>query len=75
MAAYLLVLILVVGIPFLLYCLWNFSRELRPRRSASFLSSSSSSSPRQVALNAMPMSRFRSQPKTIQLRQQGRTAS
>jgi hypothetical protein len=72
MAAYLLVLILVVGIPFLLYCLWNFSRELRPCRSASFLSSSS---PRQVALNAMPMSRFRSQPQTIQLRQQGRTAS
>ena len=72
MAAYLLVLILVVGIPFLLYCLWNFSRELRPRRSASFLSSSSL---RQVALNAMPMSRFRSQAQTIQLRQQGRTAS
>jgi hypothetical protein len=72
MAAYLLVLILFVGIPFLLYCLWNFSRELRPRRSASLLSSSS---PRQVALNAMPMSRFRSQPQTIQLRQQGRTAS
>jgi hypothetical protein len=72
MAAYLLVMILVVGVPFLLYCLWNFSGELRPRRSASCLSSSS---PRQVALNAMPMSRFRSQPQTIQLRHQGRTAS
>jgi hypothetical protein len=72
MAAYVLVLILAVGIPFLLYCLWNFSCELRPRRSPSFLSSSS---PRQVALNAMPMSRFRSQPQTIQLRHQGRAAS
>jgi hypothetical protein len=70
--AYLLALILALGIPFLLYCLWNFSRELRPRRSASFLSSSS---PRQVAFNAMPMSGFRSQPQTIQLRHQGRTAS
>jgi len=72
MAAYLLLVILAVGIPFLLYCFWNFSRELRPRTSSAVLSSRAS---HRVALNAMPMSRFRSQPQTIQLRQQGRTAS
>ena len=33
MTAYLLVLILALGIPFLLVCLWNFSRELTPRTS------------------------------------------
>jgi hypothetical protein len=71
MVAYVLALILAFGIPFLLYCLWNFSRELRPRRSASVLSSSS----HPVALSAMPMSRFRSQPHTVQLRHQARTAS
>jgi hypothetical protein len=72
MIAYALALILAVGIPFLLYCLWNFARELRPRTSAAVLSSSS---PRHVALSAIPMSRFRSQPHTVQLRHQSRTAS
>jgi len=71
MVAYVLALILAFGIPFLLYCLWNFSRELRPRRSASVLSSSS----HPVALSAILMSRFRSQPHTVQLRHQARTAS
>ena len=33
MTTYLLALILALGIPFLLYCLWNFGRELRPRTS------------------------------------------
>lgn len=41
MITYALGLILAVGIPFLLYCLWNFSRELRPRKSTAVLSSSS----------------------------------
>jgi hypothetical protein len=72
MTAYLLVLILALGIPFLLYCLWNFSRELRPRRSAAVLSSSS---PRQVALSAIPLSLFRRQPHALQSRHQRRTAS
>jgi hypothetical protein len=70
--AYVLVLILALGVPFLLYCLWNFARELRPRRSRAVLSSSSS---RPVALSAIPMSRFRSRVHTVQLRDQGRTAS
>ncbi len=72
MTVYLLVLILAFGIPFLLYCLWNFSRELRPRTSGAVLSSHSS---HPVELSATPMSRFRSQPHAVQLRHQSRTAS
>ena len=72
MTTYLLALILAVGISFLLYCLWNFTRELRPRRSSAVMSSSSS---RRVALSTIPMSRFRSQPRIIQLHGEGRTAS
>jgi hypothetical protein len=72
MTAYLLALILALAIPFLLCCLWNFTRELRPRRSSAVLSSSS---PRAVALRSMPMSRFRSQPHIVQLRDESRAAS
>ena len=72
MTAYLLAMILAVGIPFLLYCLWNFGRELRPRTSRAVLFSSSS---RRVALSAIPMSRFRSQPHSVQLRDEGRAVS
>jgi hypothetical protein len=52
--------------------LWNFGRELRPRTSRAVLSSSSS---RRVALSAIPMSRFRSQPHSVQLRDEGRAVS
>jgi len=38
MAVYVLAGILSVGIPFLLYCLWNFSRELKPRNAGPFFS-------------------------------------
>lgn len=72
MTAYLLVLILALGIPFLLYCLWNFSRELRPRTSSAILPSHAS---HKVALSATRLSRFRSQPHALQLRHQSRTAS
>ena len=72
MTVYLLALILALGIPFLLYCLWNFGRELRPRTSRAVLPSSSS---RHVALSAIPMSRFRSQPHSVQLRDEGRAVS
>ena len=72
MITYALALILGVGIPFLLYCLWNFSRELRPRTSTAVLSSRSA---RHAKLSAIPMSRFISQPHTVELRQQGRIAS
>lgn len=71
MIAYLLA-VLAAGILFLLYCLWNFARELRPHRSSAVLSSSSS---RRVALGAVPMSRFRSQPHIVHLRDEGRAAS
>ncbi len=72
MTAYLLALILALGIPFLLYCLWNFGRELRPRTSRAVLSSSSS---HRIALSAIPMSRLRSQPYSVQLRDEGRAVS
>jgi len=72
MTAYLLALILAVGISFLLCCLWNFSRELKPRTSSAVLSSGSS---RRVVLSAIPMSRFRSQPHIVQLRDEGHAAS
>ena len=64
MISYALALILAVGIPFLLYCLWNFSRELRPRKSTAVLSSRSQ---RHVTLSAIPMSRFGSQPHSVEL--------
>ena len=41
MTVYVLAFILIVGVPFLLYCLWNLGRELRPRRSSASLSSTS----------------------------------
>jgi len=72
MIAYALALIMAVGIPFLLYCLWNFSRELRPRTSSAVLASHAS---HRVALSAIPLSRFRSQPHALELRHQSRTAS
>jgi hypothetical protein len=72
MTAYLLLVILAVGIPFLLYCLWNFSRELRPRTSSAVLPSHSS---HRLALSAIQMSRLRSQPNAVQLRHQSRAAS
>jgi hypothetical protein len=72
MTAYLLLVILAVGIPFLLYCLWNFSRELRPRTSSAVLPSHSS---HRAALSDIPLSRFRSQPNAVQLRHQSRVAS
>jgi len=38
MAVYVLAAILAVGIPFLLYCLWNFSRELKSHNAGTFFS-------------------------------------
>jgi hypothetical protein len=72
MTVYILALILALGIPFLLYCLWNFGRELRPRTSRAVLSSHSS---RRLALSAISMPRFRTQPHAVQLRHQSRPAS
>jgi len=70
--AYVFVLILALGVSFLLYCLWHFARELKPRKStagAIFISS------RWGTVPAMRTSRLKSQPPVVQLRNQGRTAS
>jgi hypothetical protein len=72
MTAYLLALIPALGIPFLLYCLWNFSRELRPSTSNAVLLSQSSHG---IAVSGIPMSRFRTQPHVFELQHQSRTAS
>lgn len=72
MTAYLLALIPALGVPFLLFCLWNFSRELRRRTSSAVLPSHSS---HRIAVSATPMSRFRTQPHAFELRHQSRTAS
>lgn len=72
MVAYVLVLILALGIPFLLYCLWQFARELKPHKStasAPFISS------RWGAVRATPARRVRSQARVAQLRNEGRAAS
>jgi hypothetical protein len=72
MTTYALILILIVGIPFLLYCLWNFGCELRPRRSHAVFSSGSR---RPSPLGAVPLSQLRGRPHMVQVRGEGRMAS
>ena len=72
MTPYLLVLILAVGIPFLLYCLWNFAQELRPHRSAAVVSS------REMSHNTLwtiSATQVRNRPRIVSLRDEGRAAS
>ena len=57
MAIYLLGVIVFVGIPFLLYCLWHFANEIRPRKSAV----SSSLCQQMGALRVIRMSQFKGQ--------------
>ena len=73
MTGYWLVFILALGIPFLLYCLWNFARDLKPHRSAAPLSSlwSTSTNP----TRAIPPSRVRNVPRIVSLRDESRAAS
>lgn len=71
MIAYFLGAILLMGIPFLIYCLWNFARELKPHRSSAALSASSNAARSQ----AIPISSFRTQTHLIHLREQSRSAS
>jgi hypothetical protein len=70
MTAYFLVAILLVGIPFLLYCLWNFGRELRPRKSRFVMSSSFRTTNRPESISA-----FRAQRPIIYLQEGGRSTS
>jgi hypothetical protein len=72
MTAYLLILILAVAIPFLLYCLWNFARELRPHRSAALVSSRVTGPNR---LWSIPATRMRDRPRIVSLRNESRAAS
>jgi hypothetical protein len=63
MGVYMLAAILVVGIPFLLYCLWNFSREIKPRKAPVFFSAV----PTWSSVPAMPVSRPRRQNASLKL--------
>ena len=72
MTAYLLVLILAVVIPFLLYCLWNFARELRLPSSASLMS------PRVTNPNTLwtiPAIHMRDRRRIVSLRNESHAAS
>lgn len=70
MARYALALIALLGTPFLVYCLWNFGRELMPRTSYAIWPSHSSHG---VTLSHIPLSRHRSQRHALRLRNQNRT--
>jgi len=71
MTVYFFVAMLLVGVPFLLYCLWNFDRELKPHRSSVVVSTSSKSAP----FRALQISTFTTQPKIIRLQEHSRSAS
>jgi len=71
MIQYFLAAILLVGIPFLLYCLWNFARELKPYRSSVVVLPSSSA----VPFRAVPISSFKTEPRAIRLQHPSRSAS
>jgi hypothetical protein len=61
MMQYLLAAILLMGIPFLLYCLWNFARELRPYGSRAVVSPISSA----TAAHAVTKASFRTEPRVV----------
>jgi len=56
MALYALALIVALAIPFLLYCLWNFARELKPHRKRAQMYSTL---PNWGSVQAMPIPRLR----------------
>jgi hypothetical protein len=58
MALYALALVLLLGIAFLLYCLWNFSRDLKPRKTSVF---APSGWPAWGSVHPMPTPRLRRQ--------------
>jgi hypothetical protein len=61
MIAYFLAAILLVGILFLLYCLWNFGRELKPHRPAVVVAAGSDV----ARARAVPISNFRPKPQVV----------
>jgi len=72
MTVYVLAFILIVSVPFFLYCLWNFERELRPRRSSASLSSTSFG---RKLIRPMPVSGIFHPHRIAPLLQKRRTAS
>jgi hypothetical protein len=71
MIPYFLAAILLVGIPFLLYCLWGFSRDLNPHRSSVVVRPGS----RVARSRALPISSFRTKPQVVDFQAQSRSAS
>jgi hypothetical protein len=71
MTEYFLVGILLIGILFLLYCLWSFARDLKPHRSSSVVSTSSN----RARSHAIQISTIRTQPKIVHLQEHSRSAT
>ena len=71
MIPYFLAAILLVGIPFLLYCLRNFGGELNPHRSGVVVSNGS----RVAQSRAVPVSSFRTKPQVVHFQAHSRSAS
>ena len=69
MIQYFLAAILLVGIPFLLYCLWCFGRELNRHRSSIAVSS------RVARSRALPISSYRTKSPVVRFQAQSRSAS
>lgn len=71
MIQYFLAAILLVGIPFLVYCLWSFGRELNPRKSTVVVWPES----RVTRSRAVPISSHRTKPQAVHFQAQSRSAS
>ena len=71
MIQYFLAAILLVGIPFLLYCLWNFGRELNPHRSSVVVWPGS----KVARSRAVPISSFITKPQGVRFQALSRSAS
>jgi hypothetical protein len=71
MIQYFLAAILVLGIPFLLYCLWKFVRELKPNGSRVVVSHLSRTAPAHGETRAI----FRTEPRVVYLLERTRSAS
>ena len=56
MTAYVFALLGFAAVAFLLYCLWNFAQDMKPRRSKVELSSSL---PHRAELRVIPLPQFR----------------
>jgi len=71
MIVYFLLAILLVTIPFLLCCLWNFARELKPHRPSSVVSPGL----KVTRSRGVPISSFRTTSHVIHLQEHSRSVS